>query len=43
MNYPDLSEETEKKEILFQNEILEKGLKSEFLEYTLNKTSKGLI
>ena len=43
MNYPELQEDSEKKEILFQNEILEKGLKAEFLEYYLNKTSKGLL
>jgi len=41
MNYPNVSEDSEKKEILFQNEILEKGLKSEFLEYHSEKYMKG--
>ena len=35
------TEDSEKKEILFQNEILDKELKSLFFDYYLKKNSKG--
>ena len=41
MNYPDLENDSEKKEILFQNEISEKGQTSEFIDFYLKKNSIG--
>ena len=38
---PDSSEDSEKKEILFQNEILDKNLKNQFVGYYLQKNNAG--
>lgn len=37
----DFEQDNEKKEILFQNEILDKQLKEQFEVFYLNKNSKG--
>lgn len=43
MNYPDSTNDSEKKEILFQNEISEKGQHPEFVDFYLKKSYKGEI